>query len=528
MKKMLKNVLSIVLVLGLVMGSVGCSTSSETEVESGSKAAVSEEKKESSSSEESSSDKVKLSLMIHANGNLSFAENNKIETMLEEKLNIELEPEVVMIEDLASRRNMVLASGELPDILALHSMGDETAGFVNAKEFAESGVLVPLDELLEEYGTHILDKYPEESLAPYRVDGKLYALPAQQPWSTCFGLRKDWLDTLGIDMATFDEYTYDDLYDVLYKFTYEDPDGNGEDDTYGLVLGSATWTYDFLLGAYGYRTSELYEKDGMLIPGALMPEIKEVATFVRRLLKDGLVDSEFALTDDKLVRQKYESGKYGALYHNVPLFIEWHGNYRGLLSTTPEAEMVDINPPSGPEGKRGILKGSPLSNLSVFGITTNCEDPARAIELLDYICSDEGLLLTKYGEEGVDYNIVDGVVKQTDIALEPGYNAENGIVEFFTMLLNPTPTISQADDAEKELRQRNVDRGIIGIQLAQVPASQSEYGQTLNDIMSEYIIRLMASDEDIDTLYDEFVKAYMENGGEIIGKERYEIYQSIN
>ena len=43
-------------------------------------------------------------------------------------------------------------------------------------------------------------------------------------------VRKDWLDKLGLAAPT----TLDELYDVLYAFTYNDPDGNGKNDTYGL------------------------------------------------------------------------------------------------------------------------------------------------------------------------------------------------------------------------------------------------------------------------------------------------------
>lgn len=44
-------------------------------------------------------------------------------------------------------------------------------------------------------------------------------------------IRQDWLENLGLEMPT----SLDELYDVLYAFTYNDPDGNGVDDTYGIT-----------------------------------------------------------------------------------------------------------------------------------------------------------------------------------------------------------------------------------------------------------------------------------------------------
>ena len=38
-----------------------------------------------------------------------------------------------------------------------------------------------------------------------------------------------------------------------------------------------------------------------------------------------------------------------------------------------------------------------------IGITKSCEDPVRAIKFLDFLCSDEGAVLHKWGVEGVNY-----------------------------------------------------------------------------------------------------------------------------
>ena len=38
-----------------------------------------------------------------------------------------------------------------------------------------------------------------------------------------------------------------------------------------------------------------------------------------------------------------------------------------------------------------------------LAITKDCEDPVRAIKFLDYLCSDEGAVLYKWGVEGENY-----------------------------------------------------------------------------------------------------------------------------
>ncbi|MBO1722884.1 sugar ABC transporter substrate-binding protein, partial [Extibacter sp. GGCC_0201] len=62
--------------------------------------------------------------------------------------------------------------------------------------------------------------------------GKLKGIacaPGEQLWS--FLIRQDWLDNLGLYMPT----TAEELLDVMRAFTFDDPDGNGKDDTYGFT-----------------------------------------------------------------------------------------------------------------------------------------------------------------------------------------------------------------------------------------------------------------------------------------------------
>ena len=60
---------------------------------------------------------------------------------------------------------------------------------------------------------------------------------------------------------------------------------------------------------------------------------------------------------------------------------------------------------------------------SYTAITTNCEDPYLAMNFIDYLCTEEGVLLTNYGVEGVGYEFSeDGTPTFTDLIM----NAETG------------------------------------------------------------------------------------------------------
>lgn len=78
------------------------------------------------------------------------------------------------------------------------------------------------------------------------VNGRLYGMSPTAGNGCVTYVKKAWLDNLG--MKVEDIKTYDDFYNMLVRFTKEDPDGNGVDgDTYGiiapgLVSTEAPWT----------------------------------------------------------------------------------------------------------------------------------------------------------------------------------------------------------------------------------------------------------------------------------------------
>lgn len=106
-------------------------------------------------------------------------------------------------------------------------------------------VIQPVDEYVEQYSTtykQYLEEHPE--LKPYITagDGKMYGMTsARTPLGVAnhgMWIRQDWLDNLGLDTPT----TIDELNEVALAFTKNDPDGNGQDDTFGIGFNYNNWT----------------------------------------------------------------------------------------------------------------------------------------------------------------------------------------------------------------------------------------------------------------------------------------------
>ena len=83
--------------------------------------------------------------------------------------------------------------------------------------------------------------------------------------------------------------------------------------------------------------------------------------------------------------------------------------------TNPEMRYVPVGPMENWEGKTPVTytregrTGSP-----VLFFSADIEEPERALNFVDYVNSDEGLLLSMYGIEGTHYEWVDNVPTLTE------------------------------------------------------------------------------------------------------------------
>ena len=83
---------------------------------------------------------------------------------------------------------------------------------------------------------------------------------------------------------------------MLYQFTYGDPDGNGQDDTYGLALSKFTAPLDIMQTWFG-APNGWGERDGKLVPVHQTAEYKEALDWMRKIYADGLVRPDWATVD---------------------------------------------------------------------------------------------------------------------------------------------------------------------------------------------------------------------------------------
>ncbi len=226
-------------------------------------------------------------------------------------INLVLSPLPSSATDRDVKMNAAGAADALPDMMSLRR-----PVMVN---LAKQGLLAPVDDMFAKMPERTAKMYTADSLAYATVDGHVYGFaPSTGDIKKNEGIliRKDWLDNLGLDIPkTLDEYM-----DVMRAFTYDDPDGNGKNDTYGYGTFIEITSYeeglgrrlDPFFGAFGVAGTWDLSKDH---PGLniLKPEYYDALSFVIEMSKEGVIDPNWLSQKKDDFKANWKQGKYGMM-----------------------------------------------------------------------------------------------------------------------------------------------------------------------------------------------------------------------
>jgi putative aldouronate transport system substrate-binding protein len=337
---------------------------------------------------------------------------------LEPKTNVKVEWTNIAGADYQEKKNLILASGDLPD--AFWNTGFSDNDIVT---YGGNGTLIPLEELIDQYAPNlkeIFKKRPEIRKAITAPDGHIYTLPMVIEFQDIgatpffFSINKAWLDKLGMQVPT----TFDELHDVLVAFKTQDPNGNGKADEIPFSFIFNFWCADIgdWFGAFNMpdNLNHRIVRDGKVIFTATQPEYKEALAYFHEWYAEGLIDPESFTQDAKiyLAKGKTEEVTLGS-------YIWWETEE--VVGPERASDYVLVAPLEGPSGVRlvGHSNGSPYGR-SAFAITSVNKNPEITMRWVDlfydpytsaqviwgplgiiYDVTPEGLLINKPLPEGV-------------------------------------------------------------------------------------------------------------------------------
>jgi putative aldouronate transport system substrate-binding protein len=291
--------------------------------------------------------------------------------------------------------NLLFASGDLPDIVEFDRLGFQ--------QYLSTGYIRPLDDLLKSHGQNILKHTSEKAWKMMTVQGKIYAYPYENNNIKQFTyVRSDWLKNLGINFSNHKDYgnfggkyiTLDEYKDILTKFTRNDPDKNGKNDTYGLGGEETKSNYGWanIFGAFGGISGQYYINNGSAAPWIVSDQYRQALQYINSLWKEGLIDPEIYLTANAQALQKMVNSVSGS--GTGGWWSGANGIWRsGLVELKPEADFIPLVLTSN-DGK---TMGSPDNGIigNTWTITTQSRNPEKAMAFMDFLNTDEGWHLTQ-------------------------------------------------------------------------------------------------------------------------------------
>ncbi len=315
--------------------------------------------------------------------------------------------------------NLMLASGNLPDIISYTQSDLETLGL-------KDGAVIDLTDLINNHAPNIkkfMEDNPDFAKDMYAYDGKIYVLPTfydckKLNVTTAFFIRTDWLKKLGLQAPE----TIDELETVLTAIVNGDPNGNSKKDEEGL-FGRGTGTQRPLRNTSGilgarYATS-FHVENGKINYNPLEPTFKIAMATMADWYKKGLVDKEL-FTRGWAARDQLLPTDLGTATFDWPASTSGY-NYR---NDTPQGFEFTAVPPLKDKNGKVLTRSVTRNPSSGFGwsISASAKDPVTIIKFMDWWFSKEGRRAWNFGIEGKHYKMVDGEPQFTDYVLK---NPEN-------------------------------------------------------------------------------------------------------
>lgn len=309
-----------------------------------------------------------------------------------------------------NKLNIMLVSGEYPELLRVPD-GDILQKYI--KEQA----LLPLDDLIEQYGPNIKRMYGDTILKKLQDpdDGKIYRLTNWHGYTTDGGffgmnIKRDLLQQLDPAIADSNNpITPERFYELLKAFKEKFPTIDGK-PSIPLTFSIDQRFFDNNLGALGifkaaYGIKEFSEDaDHNLKTDIKDPRFGEVLKYLNKLQREKLIDSEWPTLKYQVYAQKLTQGNVfastGAWFEPIAANAELSKNdpMSQYFAYVVAADGV-ANPP--------LYSNSETGKESI-SITKNAKDPVRLIKLLDFLASEDGNFLNFWGPQGGLWDVVDG------------------------------------------------------------------------------------------------------------------------
>jgi ABC-type glycerol-3-phosphate transport system substrate-binding protein len=347
---------------------------------------------------------VTLNIVMRLPTQMRISKNPMLD-YIRDKVGFDLRIEAPPLNNYSDRLNIIMSSGDLPDIVYLWNSGPMY------EKWAEDGLLNPVDDLIKDY-PDIMRNVTPGMLELWQVPslGKTYGVPRPN-YANRIGMmvNLEFLRKWGMDAPS----TVDEFYAFGKYLATGDPDGNGQNDTF-LYSPVGLWAdrgviMDAFLPSVDFGVPDF---DGVYKIREKMDGYYPYLTFMRKLYAEKILDPEYFINKTYDDINKGHQGR-------VAIWKQYDGTLIGdsVVNNGGKFDKWGFYPPiKNAEGK--AYNYVPPSVWGVFALPTSSKKTKDALRFLDWGNSAEGVETLLFGVKGLTYNDYDITTRTLDITEE--------------------------------------------------------------------------------------------------------------
>lgn len=415
--------------------------------------------------------------------------------------------------DMTSQFRMLVAADDIPDYV----VSQQVPGSTDFTNLILDGQIIDMTDMLADYPalTQYLTTPTFEQMV---IDGRWWCIPRYFDGVCPHGItyRADWLEELHLEVPQ----TMDEFYEVLKAVVAADPDGT---NTTGFTVEGIWWlnheSYAFT-GAQGWSKNA----DGEYVQDYTLDGYKDYMKWLNKCYAEGLLDPDFVLGKPNGSQEKVMAGRAFAMNWNIDAGI-FEKTYDGLLANFPDAKLDVMAPPAGPAGQYQHANANDVLCCNI--ISADAEKPERIMELLEFLCSEEGSFLAQNGLEGVHYTMNGEEIVKNEAEYEydneineaiwaDGWHGIRGLFDYiYTKDLNPAAKYYDVLTPVWEMTHSlTAIRPIFTYQFTSENAT--DYGSAVNDTVNNWKIEFITGTKDVDADWDQYMAELDEAGYNLI------------
>ena len=426
---------------------------------------------------------------------------DKVNEILVKELNVKLNLIVSSYGSFSQQRQLMMTSGEPLDLVYL----DAPSSSIN---FIKNGQIIDLNDLIDKYGDNIT-KYLGDNAKSANLDGFVYSVPNFNEVGSvpCIGMRKDLVEKYNIDPGSIKKL--EDLEPVLKMIKENEP---GIDPIH-------------ICADQPPVTRQLKVVDPM-IDGVAVLDNGGVGT--KNIIS--VTDSESYMDTCRLLHKWYEAGYINQDADTTTVQFE------SAFKAGSCFAAIMIWMPMSPQQFGGVdmvyaylgdhLVQSGATSNAGYGISSNSQNPEKAMELLNYLYGNHDIVqLLDWGEEGKDWVYAND--EKTLVTWPDGVDVNNATYHANLSWALPNQFmatswegVSDADAMEKMVKFNNEGIKSNGFGFTYDPTPIENELTALQNVRDKYMSSLETGSVDPDEYMPQYAEALKQAGIDKVIEEK--------